>query len=75
MTKKLMMLAACAAAFGMSSGVAYADDDPNPPVDPKPAPQAGSPLCNVMGGDDGTKWELAPCGWAYGDEKGWYQVP
>jgi hypothetical protein len=74
MTKKLMMLAACVAALGMGSGVAHADD-PKPSDDPKPAPQAGSPLCNVMGGDDGTKWELAPCGWAYGEEKGWYQVP
>jgi hypothetical protein len=75
MTKKLLMLAACVAALGMGSGVAYADDDPTPSTDSKPAPQAGSPLCNVMGGDDGTKWELAPCGWAYGEEKGWYQVP
>lgn len=74
MTKKLVMVAACAAAALMGSGIAHADD-PNPPADPKPAPQAGSPLCNVMGGDDGTKWELAPCGWAYGEEKDWYQVP
>ncbi len=73
MTKRLMMVAACAAALLMGSGIAHADDPP--PADPKPAPQAGSPLCNVMGGDDGTKWELAPCGWAYGEEKGWYQVP
>jgi hypothetical protein len=72
MTKKLMMVAACVAAVCMGSGVAYADD-PKPP--PAPAPPSGGPLCNVMGGDDGTKWELAPCGWAYGEEKGWYQVP
>ena len=68
MTKKLMMVAACAAGVLMGSGIAHADD-------PKPAPQPGSPLCSVMGGDDGAKWELAPCGWAYGEEKGWYQVP
>jgi hypothetical protein len=74
MTKKLMMVAACVAAVGMGSGVAYADDK-NPAPAPAPSPPSGSPLCNVMGGDDGTKWELAPCGWAYGDEKGWYQVP
>ncbi|WIM88676.1 hypothetical protein PT015_04045 [Candidatus Mycobacterium wuenschmannii] len=74
MTKKLMMVAACVAALGMGSGVAHADDN-----DPAPAqadsPPSGGPLCNVMGGDDGTKWEYAPCGWAYGDEKGWYRVP
>ena len=69
MTKKLMMVAACVAAVCMGNGIAYADD-PKPP-----APEPGGPLCNVMGGDDGAKWELAPCGWAYGDEKGWYQVP
>jgi hypothetical protein len=68
MTTKLMMVAACAAAVVMGSGIARADD-------PTPAPQPGSPLCNVMGGDDGSKWELAPCGWAYGEQKGWYQVP
>ncbi|UMB67590.1 hypothetical protein [Mycobacterium paraterrae] len=73
MTKKLVMLAACVAALGMSSGVAYADDDPKPA--PTDSPPSGGPLCNVMGGDDGTKWELAPCGWAYGDNKGWYRVP
>jgi hypothetical protein len=68
-TKKLMMVAACAAAVLMGSGVAQADPDP------KPAPDPNGPKCNVMGGDDGTKWQLAPCGWAYGEEKGWYQVP
>lgn len=74
MLKKLMMVAVCAAAVGMGSGVAYADDkDPTPT--PADSPPSGGPLCNVMGGDDGTKWELAPCGWAYGEEKGWYHVP
>lgn len=68
MTKKLVMVAACVAAVCMGSGVAHADDTAQ-------GPEPGSPLCNVMGGDDGTKWELAPCGWAYGDEKGWYRVP
>jgi hypothetical protein len=66
-----MMVAACVAAVCMGSGVAQADPDPTP----APSPPSGGPLCNVNGGDDGTKWELAPCGWAYGDEKGWYQVP
>jgi hypothetical protein len=75
MTKKLMMVAACVAAVGMGSGVAYADDKDPPPAPSSPSPPSGGPLCNVMGGDDGTKWELAPCGWAYGEEKGWYQVP
>lgn len=74
MTKKLMMVAACAAAVCMGSGVAHADDKDTTPA-PAPSPPSGGPLCNVMGGDDGTKWELAPCGWAYGEEKGWYQVP
>lgn len=73
MTKKLMMVAACVAAVLMGGGIAHADDPkPDPPA---PSPPSGGPLCNVMGGDDGTKWELAPCGWAYGEEKGWYQVP
>lgn len=69
MIKNLVMVAACAAAVLTGSGIAQADPDP------APAPQPGGPLCHVMGGDDGSKWELAPCGWAYGDEKGWYQIP
>lgn len=79
MTRKLTIAAACALAALLSSGVAQADPDPSPSPDPTPAaadaPEPHSPLCNVMGGDDGTKWELAPCGWAYGDERGWYRVP
>jgi hypothetical protein len=74
MTKKLMMVAACMTAVWLGSGVAYADDNDSGPA-PAPSPPSGGPLCNVMGGDDGTKWQLAPCGWAYGDNKGWYQVP
>jgi hypothetical protein len=73
MFKKLTMVAACVAAVLMGSGIAYADD--KDPATPAPAPPSGSPLCSVMGGDDGSKWELAPCGWAYGENKGWYQVP
>ena len=75
MTKKLMMVAACAAAVlhGQRRRLRRPDKDPAPA--PAPSPPSGAPLCNVMGGDDGTKWELAPCGWAYGEEKGWYQVP
>lgn len=69
MTKTLMMVAACAAAMFIGSGIAQADPSPGP------APDPNGPKCNVMGGDDGTKWEIAPCGWAYGEEKGWYQVP
>jgi len=75
MLKKLIMVAACAAVVGMGSGVAYADDDKDPKPTPADSPPSGGPLCSVMGGDDGTKWELAPCGWAYGEEKGWYRVP
>jgi hypothetical protein len=73
-----MIVLAGAAAALLGSGVAQADPAPSPSPDPPAvadAPQPGSPLCNVMGGDDGTKWELAPCGWAYGDERGWYHVP
>ncbi len=73
MTRKLVMVAACAVAAFLGSGIAHAAPDPDP--SPAPAPEPGGPLCNVMGGDDGTKWELAPCGWAYGEERGWYQVP
>jgi hypothetical protein len=72
-----MIVAGCTAVALLGSGVAHADPEPSP--SPAPASvdgtEPGGPLCNVMGGDDGTKWELAPCGWAYGDERGWYRVP
>jgi hypothetical protein len=68
MTKKLMMVAACAATVVLGSGIAHAD--------PAPAPDPNGPKCDIWnGGDDGTKWERVPCGWAYGQEKGWYQLP
>jgi hypothetical protein len=72
-----MIVAGCAAAALLASGVAHADPESSPTPDPASVdgPQPGGPLCNVMGGDDGTKWELTPCGWAYGDERGWYRVP
>ncbi|WP_292976155.1 hypothetical protein [Mycobacterium sp.] len=68
MTKKLMMIAACVAAVSMGNGIAYADDTTD-------GPDPNGPKCNVSGGDDGQKWEWAPCGWAYGEERGWYRVP
>lgn len=70
-----MIVAACAVAALLGSGVAQADPEPSPAPDPAAAPDPNGPKCNVMGGDDGTKWEIAPCGWAYGEERGWYQVP
>ena len=65
MTKKLMMVAACAATMLLGSGVAYAD--------PEPGPEPNGPKCWVTN-DDGHQ-QLTPCGWAYTDSRGWYQVP
>jgi hypothetical protein len=64
-TKKLMMVAACAAAVLIGSGVAHAD--------PAPAPEPNGPKCWVWAKDG--HLQLTPCGWAYTDEAGWYQVP
>ena len=65
MTKKLMLLAACAATVLLGSGVAQAD----------PAPDPNGPKCAINnGGDDGNKFQYVPCGWAYGDNRGWYQT-
>jgi hypothetical protein len=64
-TKKLMMVAACAAAMLMGSGVAQADD--------KPAPDPNGPKCWVDN-NEGHR-QLTPCGWAYSDSSGWYEVP
>jgi hypothetical protein len=70
MTKKLMLVAACAATVLLGGGIAHANPEPSPVPDPN------GPKCNILnGGDDGDKWELVPCGWAYGDQKGWYQLP
>jgi hypothetical protein len=66
-TKKLMMVAACAAAVLMGSGVAQADPDT------KPAPDPNGPKCWVTN-DEGHQ-QLTPCGWAYSDGTGWYEVP
>ena len=66
MTKKLMMVAACAAAMLMGSGVAQADPD-------KPAPDPNGPKCWVTNNEG--HQQLTPCGWAYSDHTGWYQVP
>jgi hypothetical protein len=64
-TKKLMMVAACAATVLLGSGVAYAD--------PAPGPEPNGPNCWVTN-DEGHQ-QLTPCGWAYSDHSGWYQVP
>ena len=70
MTKNLMIAAMCSASLFMGVGVAHADPDPAPAPDPK------GPKCDIWnGGDDGATWERVPCGWAYGEEKGWYQLP
>jgi hypothetical protein len=70
MTKKLMLLAACAATVLLGSGVAQADPAPAPGPDPK------GPKCTIFnGGDDHDKFEIVPCGWAYGDNMGWYPNP
>jgi hypothetical protein len=67
MTRKLMIVAACAAAALLGSGIAHADPEP------APAPDPNGPKCWVTS-DEG-KQELAPCGWAYTDARGWYEVP
>jgi hypothetical protein len=67
--KKLVIAAFCAATALLGTGVATADPAPAPGPDPK------GPKCAGYGGDDGTKFQVTPCGWRYGDERGWYQVP
>jgi len=66
MTRKLMIVAACAAAALLGSGIAHADPEPSP------APDPNGPKCWVM--SDEAKPELTPCGWAYTEARGWYQV-
>jgi hypothetical protein len=66
-TKKLMMVAACAAAVLLGSGVAQADPEP------KPGPEPNGPKCWVTNNEE--HQQLTPCGWAYSDSAGWYQVP
>jgi hypothetical protein len=64
-TKKLLMVAACAATVLLGSGIAQAD--------PAPAPEPNGPKCWVDN-NEGHR-QLTPCGWAYSDGSGWYQVP
>ncbi|HEY2085847.1 MAG TPA: hypothetical protein VGH54_07450 [Mycobacterium sp.] len=69
MKRKLVIAAACLATALMTGGIAKADPE-------APAPDPNGPKCDIWnGGDDGNKWERVPCGWAYGDQKGWYQLP
>lgn len=70
--KKLVLVAACAASV-LQLGIGVASADPTPAPAPGPAPN--SPMCPGYGGDDGTKFQYTPCGWRYGDERGWYQSP
>jgi hypothetical protein len=70
MKRKLVIAAACLATALMTGGIAQADPEP------APAPDPNGPKCDIWnGGDNGDKWERVPCGWAYGEEKGWYQLP
>ncbi len=69
MTRKMMIAAACAAIALSGSGIANADPAPSPA--PAPGPVANGPKCWV---DNGHR-QLTPCGWAYSDKSGWYQVP
>jgi hypothetical protein len=73
MKRKLVIAAACLATALMTGGIAQADPEPAP----APGPDPNGPKCDILnGGDNGDKWEhLVPCGWAYGDQKGWYQLP
>lgn len=68
MKKKLMIVAACAATALLGSGVAQAD-----PAPPAPGPEPNGPKCWVRN-DEGHQ-QLTPCGWAYSDGSGWYEVP
>jgi len=65
MTKTLMVVAASVATLLLGSGVAQAD--------PAPAPEPNGPKCWVDN-NEGHR-QLTPCGWAYSDGSGWYQVP
>jgi hypothetical protein len=65
--KKKMLVAACAATALLGSGIAHADPTP------APAPDPNGPKCWTT--NDAGHQELTPCGWAYSDEKGWYEVP
>jgi hypothetical protein len=72
--KKLVIAAACAAMGLLGGGLAHADPAPAPtPVGDGPDPNG--PKCAGYGGDDGTVFQYTPCGWRYGDQRGWYQAP
>ncbi len=70
MKRRLVVVAACAAAL-LGSGIAHADPDPASPDQTGPDPNG--PKCWVTN-DEGHA-ERTPCGWAYSDSSGWYQVP
>ena len=60
-----MIAAALAAGALSSSGVAFAD--------PAPAPDPNGPKCWTSNNEG--HQQLTPCGWAYSDSSGWYEVP
>ncbi|MGA8331904.1 MAG: hypothetical protein WB777_21805 [Mycobacterium sp.] len=66
MKTKLMLAAAGMATALLGSGAAHADPA-------APAPDPNGPKCWVDN-DEGHR-QLTPCGWAYSDGSGWYQVP
>jgi hypothetical protein len=68
MKKMLMIIAACAATALPGAGLAYADPAPG-----APGPEPNGPKCWVQADDGHT--QLTPCGWAYSEQSGWYQVP
>jgi uncharacterized membrane protein len=67
MKKKLMIVAACAAALLSSSGVALADPG-------APAPDPNGPKCWGSTDAGNAHWGYLPCGWTYSDSGGWQQV-
>jgi hypothetical protein len=68
MTNKLIFAALSSASLFMGIGIAHAEPA-------GPAPDPNSPKCAINnGGDDGNKFQYVPCGWAYGDNRGWYQT-
>jgi hypothetical protein len=68
MMKKIIAAGVFVAAALLGSGIAYAD-----PTPPTPAPDPNGPKCWVANNEG--HQQLTPCGWAYSDSQGWYQVP
>ncbi len=66
MMKKMIAAGVCAAAALLGSGLVSADPDP------KPSPDPNGPKCWVTNNEG--HQQLTPCGWAYSDSAGWYQV-